>query len=147
MRPTLKERLLKGYEEDQTTGCWNWIKYRDRDGYGNIAVKSKPMQAHRASYQVFVGPLEPSLFICHTCDNPSCINPDHLYQGTHKQNQKDKQNRQRIVGEKHPYAKLKDTDILKIRNSDLSQEKLGKIYNVTQAHVGRIKRNLNWSHI
>jgi len=147
MRLTLKERLLASYEEDLQTGCWNWTKYRDRDGYGTIAVNSRPVLAHRASYSVFVSPLLPSLFICHECDNPSCINPKHLYQGTHKDNQKDKKVRMRVVGESHPYSKLTETDILSIRNSELSQEKLGKIYGVTQAHVGRIKRNINWSHI
>lgn len=147
MKQTIEQRLNKHTKVDVQTGCWNWIAYKDRDGYGNIQIKRSPKQAHRISYTERVGEIPEGLVVRHTCDNPSCINPEHLLLGTHLDNQNDKKVRQRVVGILHPYAKLNNTDIENIRTSTLSQSKLGIMYGVTQAHIGRIKRRVNWTHI
>lgn len=67
-------------------GCWEWVGYRDPDGYGVAKVNGERYRAHRVFYSVFVGPLEPLLVIDHLCRNTSCVNPRHLEQVTARTN-------------------------------------------------------------
>ena len=71
-------------------GCWNWIAAKDRHGYGVFRVRGWLGLAHRLSYEYFIGPIPEGLFVCHVCANRSCVNPEHLVTGTHKQNMKDR---------------------------------------------------------
>lgn len=97
------ERLSK-YLVDPVTGCWNWTGSLDRDGYGRMIGSDKGKRiftfAHRASYEYHKGPIGPidsnTGCVLHTCDNPSCINPDHLYLGDQAQNGLDKKLRGRV---------------------------------------------------
>lgn len=97
------ERLSK-YLVDPVTGCWNWTGSLDRDGYGRMIGSDKGKRiftfAHRASYEYHkghIGPIDSNTgCVLHTCDNPSCINPDHLYLGDQAQNGLDKKLRGRV---------------------------------------------------
>jgi hypothetical protein len=79
--------------------CWEWTKYKDRDGYGRHTDQWYKMHgkcgAHQLSYIAHIGPIAPGLLVCHTCDNPSCINPAHLFLGTPQDNMDDKKNKGR----------------------------------------------------
>lgn len=69
--------------------CWEWVGSITKDGYGQFFYQGSLWGAHRASFQIFVGDIQPGLLICHSCDNPSCVNPDHLFQGTYSDNIQD----------------------------------------------------------
>lgn len=100
------DKLIERYSSNGN--CWEWIAGKDKNGYGRIWYNDQNATAHTVAYSVFVGPIPEGLHVRHTCDNPSCINPDHLELGTHADNMRDKSIRKRIHGEKNPNAKFSD---------------------------------------
>jgi len=74
----------------KTDDCWLWQGFLNRQGYGNTMINGYTTKAHRWSYLLFKGPIGP-FCVCHSCDNPSCVNPDHLWLGTKKQNAIDRE--------------------------------------------------------
>ena len=82
-------------------GCWIWQGAKIKGGYGKITYNAKQMLAHRLSYQLNIGDIPKGLCVCHKCDTPSCINPEHLFAGTHKENTRDMINKGRV---KNPVA-------------------------------------------
>lgn len=69
--------------------CWIWVGGKSKKGYGKFMMNNKLFVASRASYIIFKGPIQEGKLICHTCDNPPCVNPDHLWEGTNSENQID----------------------------------------------------------
>lgn len=92
---TLKERFETKFKKIKS-GCWEWIAGSRGVGYGAIKVKGKTIDAHRISYLIYRGEIPENLNVCHTCDNRKCVNPDHLFLGTHSDNMQDCSKKNRL---------------------------------------------------
>jgi hypothetical protein len=87
---TKEERFNKKYIINDVTDCWEWTAALNNIGYGMFRWASNKMRsAHRVSYELFNGPIPDGMAVCHKCDNPKCVNPEHLWTGTLKQNAQD----------------------------------------------------------
>jgi hypothetical protein len=93
-KKTAVEKLKERTSID-SNGCWNYTAYKNDLGYGRLRSNGKQVLAHRLSYESFHGALPKELLVCHKCDNPSCVNPDHLFLGTNTDNIRDSINKGR----------------------------------------------------
>lgn len=156
LSPTVSERFHEKYHTEPNSGCWLWVGASNKNGYGAIQTglwkKSKVEPAHRVSYKIFHGvELASSQVICHRCDNPSCVNPDHLFLGTHADNAADKVKKGRhIIGDKCWNAKITEKDVLEIRrlrDAGVSCGILANKYLVNRETIRLIGTRKNWSHV
>ena len=98
-------------------GCWNWTAHTDKGGYGTLSVGASPCKSHRFSWMIHRGAIPEGLGVLHKCDNPRCVNPDHLFLGTNTDNTEDRDAKGRQVqGDRHPDAKLTSEDVKEIRS-------------------------------
>jgi hypothetical protein len=168
----LKCRLLNGIKKNGD--CWDWKRKISKTGYGQITINSKYCSVHRESYKFFKGEIPLGNQVCHSCDNKKCINPEHLWVGTQKENIQDAKNKNRLAdqrgrkhsketleklklrphsdrrGEKHHLRKLNEKDIFKIRDllkNGYTQKQIGEMYEVNQSTICQIKNGKRWSHI
>ena len=139
---------------EKTATCWLWTGTKDPNGYGILIsrklVKSR-MQAHRFSYELHYGPITSGLFVCHRCDNPTCVNPEHFFLGTHSDNMADaKQKGRTPQGSKHWQSKLDEQKvdyIFKLRQTGMTHKAIATELGVTPMTVGRVLRNQAWLHV
>ena len=130
-------------------GCWYWQGSISGRGYGGLSVDGKWRRAHRVAWTLANNmPIPDGLHVMHSCDNPSCVNPEHLSVGTHDDNMQDmvKKGRARS-GEGHCNSKLSEEQVLEIRRSTLSGRRLALIYGVSNSTIGKIRRRSIWKHI
>jgi hypothetical protein len=149
-----KESFFKKVFPEPNTGCWLWSgAAHPRYGHGclNGQFYEGLNWAHRYSYFVHNGDFDRSLCVCHKCDNPSCVNPEHLFLGTAHDNQHDKIRKGRQQrGEKHAFAKLSEQDVKDIRElkaSGLSFGEIAKSYNMNITSIFHVVNKKNWKHI
>lgn len=155
MRMSAKDRLI-GRVRVADDGCWNWTGARFPTGYGAFSIKGRTVKAHRASYAEFVGPLAIGMHVCHTCDNPGCVNPKHLFLGTPADNMADKSAKGRSMrGEKSSTAKLTAQQVVLIKKFLLRHHPikgqhggpcsfLARWFGVTQVAISQIQAGRNW---
>jgi hypothetical protein len=145
----LGERLSEKYVEDVDTGCWIYQGAISKNGYGWIgdeAPSRKTIGAHRAAYKAWVGPIPEGYVVLHSCDNPPCINPEHLRTGTQKENMHEmdaKGRRVSLRGPDSPRAKLSRDDVEDIKwlyGLGAVQTVIAAAYGVVPSHVSRIVR-------
>jgi hypothetical protein len=143
-------------------GCWLYQGYRMKSKaghkYGWVWFNKTNMGAHRASWIVHYGEIPDKLFVCHKCDVPNCLNPDHLFLGTAKDNVQDMISKSRNApsafigknGEKHSQAKLNVKQVIEIKemlNKKVSFSKIASLYNVSKSTIGSIKCGKNWASV
>lgn len=140
----------------KTDSCWIWTGTKHSAGYGQIRVRGRQMCAHRFAWELHAGTvlLSPLLCVCHTCDNRACVNPDHLFLGTHADNTADMMRKGRGVfcrGERNPRAKLSNNDVLRIRreyqNGSDSQSAIARRYGVDGSVICEIVNGKAWAHL
>lgn len=152
------------------SGCWEWSGTVDNSGYGLISINSKQIKAHRFSWELYHGKIPHNesyhgVMVCHHCDNPSCVNPDHLFLGLAADNVKDmfRKNRNRCIsgeahwsrtrpdsvrrGEAASQAILKASDIIAIRESEEPKSVLASRFGVSIANICVIQKRITWRHI
>lgn len=147
------ERFHEKWQLDKETGCWIWVASKAGNGYGQIKIPNtrKQIYAHRLSYMIHHGELADDMFICHACDNPSCVKPSHLFSGTCKDNLQDMKSKGRhLYGDKNKKAKLNDDKvrhIFKMSAEGVSQGDIAVMFDVCQATIWKILHGLRYSHI
>jgi hypothetical protein len=114
----LAERILARSIPVPESGCWLWEGTITKKGYGRLSVKDSTCAAHRVSYVAFAGPIPDGLFVCHKCDVPGCVNPKHLFLGTHSDNMIDsvrkkrhRSSRKKTCPRGHPYDRASSNGI------------------------------------
>jgi hypothetical protein len=137
----------------KTESCWFWIgsKKGSRD-YGSFSINNKDYRAHRVSYEHFYGDFDKSLNVLHKCDNPSCVRPEHLFLGTHKENMQDKVNKNRqssLKREKCPTHKLTEIQVSEIKEKIKYPYRgylkdIAKQYLVSDSCIADIKAERTW---
>lgn len=136
---------------DQGDGCWTWKASHFRDGYAQFHLGGRPHQAHRISWAIAHGDPEEA-HVLHSCDNRGCVNPSHLFLGTHADNMADKVVKGRHShGSEHGRAKLTEDIVREMRveyaNGGVSQQVLADRYGVDQKAICRALSGKTWGHI
>jgi hypothetical protein len=136
----LEEYIYENSEID-INGCWLWKRSKNKKGYGESYFKGKHIKAHRLSYLTFIGEIPNNLHVLHNCDNPSCVNPKHLFLGNNQDNMKDRNNKNRQAkGENVGSSKLLQKEVDEIRtlwSAELEERAKGKDFQLTQKELGK----------
>lgn len=156
---------------ERSSGCWRWLGAPNHSGYGRLHVGGKGgrhLMAHRLSFAIHGAPPSTEIEVCHTCDNPICVRPDHLFLGTHGDNMADRDAKGRTPsggehwmqhlpkarrprGEQHGAAILTVAQVGEIRTryaaGDVSYGDLSAVFNVSRGTVRDIVKRRRWAHL
>lgn len=148
------ERIMRSISVSPS-GCWEWTHSLDRVGYGKIKALNRTLQAHRFSWMVFRGEIPDSLCVLHECDNRKCVNPDHLFLGTQKDNMDDCARKGRNADMKklarESNSKVTEDQVREIRRlyfeGGLRQEDIGNQFGLSKGGVQAIASRRCWKDI
>lgn len=150
---TLSEKIEMYSVKDSLTGCWLWDRSKNNKGYGRIGVgNGKAMYAHRASYFAFNGQIDDGLEVCHKCDTPACVNPEHLFLGTHLDNMRDAAQKGRSRGNpqrghQHQNSIFSPEAVSYIRASKESARKLAIEFGCCRETINRARRGDTYTEV
>lgn len=150
---TPKQRFYRYIETDPNTGCWEFIGTRNKRGYGVFTFENKKVPAHRFSYQIHVGNIPEGRLVLHKCDNPPCVNPEHLFIGTQFDNMRDMVQKGRNAntkGTNNPRASIYDDSVIQIRDlwdTGASIKEIAIHFMIPKSTVRNIISNVTWKHL
>lgn len=146
----IRQRILSMVKKVES-GCWEWqgSERTPGRGYGQMKIARKNCSAHRVSYEVFCGEIGEGLFVCHCCDNPKCVNPEHLFLGTHADNVADQvAKRRQVLGTVNGRAKLSEADVQAIRAAEgVTQKDLAARFGICRQQVSHIRTGKQWASV
>ena len=163
---------------DKSGTCWLWLSGKDKDGYGIFHVDGVKIKSHRFSFAETYGSVPAGILVCHRCDNPACVRPDHLFAGTQMDNMRDAASKGRTAlgdrngsrthpesrcfgddnpsrrhpermlrGEQKPDSKLKEADIVAIRQMGGSHQEIAERFGVSRRNISMIRAGETWKHV
>lgn len=147
MDANFQSMVVQGGADD----CWPWIGARDRHGYGQLKRGRRMLKAHRIAAEI-AGLRVTGLCVCHTCDNPPCCNPSHLFVGTHADNAADRNRKGRTVlasqvGSLNGNARLTEDDVRAIRRAGGTNTAVAAEFGVTHQMISKIRARKAWKHV
>lgn len=162
----VREIILSRIDVDDATGCWNWTGAISSNGYGHMQWQNKTLSTHRLSYECFVGPIPDGKSVCHSCDNRKCLNPEHLWIGTHSDNMSDMVIKGRAavgdrnIARRHPEIRRGSKNGRSKLNSDIvrsarelyvkggiTYRELAERYGVALQVMYRAVKGISWRHV
>jgi hypothetical protein len=133
---------------EPNSGCWLWLGALNKKGYGIVNSGRGSNLAHRVSFLLYKGEIPTNMKVLHRCDNPCCVNPEHLFLGTPADNSEDMITKGRSsYGEKHYNAKLTEQDVLSTLNSGESSGSLAAHFSVSVWAIHDVRNNRTWKHL
>lgn len=149
LRPALQQFIERRSMPVTECGCWIWLGTLNPKGYGIVKFADETFRAHRLSWLVHRGEIPNSLFVLHQCDTPSCVNPDHLFLGDHRENMRDMARKGRSAGAKNGRcapapAKLSVDQVQLVLRSNASNRELAHKFKVAKNTIGDIRRGRTW---
>ena len=144
---TLEERFWE--KVGKTPSCWQWNAKKNEKGYGRFWAHGRNLGAHRISWMIAFGTYDSKrLRVLHKCDNPGCVNPEHLFLGTLAENISDRDRKQRTAkGEKNGNRKLTVSQVIEIRRSPDTLDVLARRFCIDRTQVHNIKTRKQWKHV
>jgi DNA-binding Xre family transcriptional regulator len=152
MKLTPRERFLAKVCPEPGSGCWLWRGQLNQSGYGVLWLDGKSRIAHRVAWVFFRGEIPPGVLVCHTCDVPACVNPEHLFLGTHTDNARDREEKGRsMLGEKIHSARLSAEQVSRIKamlaEGRMYMSELARAFGVTPSTISSIAKGVTWRHV
>lgn len=136
---------------ESESGCWIWQRQRDPDGYGKMRDGARRTSAHRFSFEREFGPIPDGMHVCHRCDTPSCVNPQHLFLGTNHENRRDSvAKRRNAFGERQGRSRLTAESVLAIREQvrdGRRRRDVASAFGISIQNVDSITSRRTWRHI
>lgn len=130
--------------------CWEWQRGLTYKGYGTLRIGNKVHKAHRLAYELAISEVPPGMCVCHRCDNPKCVKPEHLFLGTNQENTADRHRKGRdpkVRGEGHHRSKVTSDAVIDIRTKRLPQAEFAKLYGISTGGVAHIQKFRSWKHL
>ena len=146
----LADRLAFHSTPEPNSGCRLWTAGVDTRGYAHLRINGVQRLAHRVAYELAHGPIPAGLLVCHKCDVKTCINPKHLFLGTHKDNSDDmiaKGRDSHTVGQDCPVAKLTEDQARAIRSDKRRYREIAEDYGISVMQAWRVKNGSSWAHL
>ena len=149
---TLPRYIERKIIPEPNSGCWVWLGAVDSDGYGKTSHTAdglkRHVRSHRIVYELLVGPIPSGASLLHSCDNPCCVNPDHMRIGTQTENIEDREKRGRTSrGAEHHRATLTADQVVGIRAASGRNADIAKQFGITPSHAWLIRNRYCWKHL